>query len=515
MKKRLFILALITLCTALEFTILGKEKGNHAAETKTILPGEYNGIKIGADGRLIPSAYDKVKTFENGKKPLKEVFVAPNGDDVKGNGTMKAPYKTILKGMEVIQPGTAVRIMPGEYHEQIARNDLYGTEEHPIWIGGMPGMERPKMVVDNAFMNISGGGYVILHDMEVMQTPPYRAGRHGFNISSGGQIYTTPGDPSTINLDSFYDPEDTHHFVFRNLYVHHIGDSPIKTAGVNCYWLFDCEIAYGQQGLRGSGSIDNVGSHNATVAYNYLHNLIGHAIVFKGGSSNIDICNNLLVDYGYRGVQMGQSTDKVVFRPPLHLLPANERYEAKNIRTYSNIFIGGGYEINGSYDASSAFAFASSINCYAVNNTVINPTGQLFRITNHEKTDEPSYPNAPRLTDNGAACCGVVANNIFYYGKLRAEAIDVVVDSKPETFIVRNNLFYNTEDSNDKPNFGKLREENSIFFSDPLFEDVSNNNFNLKANSKAIGAGIDIEFVKYDYRGKPFENPRSLGAFQY
>ena len=516
MKKLSFIFALIFVCQALAFTVSCAEKNTSVANEKNMPPGEYNGVMIGADGRLVPSAYDKVKTFENGKSPLREVFVSPKGDDTKGDGSMKAPYKTIMKGMGEIKPGTAVRIMPGEYHEQIARNDLYGTEENPIWIGGAPGMERPKMVVENAFMNISGGGYIILHDMEVTQTPPLRAGRHGFNISHGeGTFYTTPGDPSTLNLDSFYDPEGTHHIVFRNLYVHHIGDSPIKTAGVNTYWLFDCEVAYAQQGLRGSGSVDNVGSHNATVAYNYLHNSIGSGIVFKGGSSNVDIHNNLNVDYGTRGVHMGQSTGKVFFRPPLHLLPEHERYEAKNIRVYSNIFIGGGYEINGRFEGSSPFAFASSINCYAVNNTVINPTGQLFRILNNEQPEDPGYPNAPRLTDNGAACCGVVANNIFYYGKLRNEAINVGPDTKPETFIVRNNLFYNTEDPNGKPSFGPVKEENSIFATDPLFEDVSKNNFNLKANSKAIGAGIDVGFVIYDYRDKPFENPRTIGAFQY
>ena len=512
MKKLSFILALIT-WTAVTWCAEEEAKNNQL----TMPQGDYNGVKIGADGRLIPSAYDKVKTFENGKTPNREIFIAPHGNDESGNGSRNAPYKTIAKGMGFAAPGIAIRIMPGEYSEHLACNNLYGTENNPIWIGGVPGMERPKMIMsDSEFMSISGGGYVILHDLEVSQTPPYKAGRHGFNIYSGsGQIYTVPGDRSTINLDSFYNPETTHHFIFRNLYVHHIGDSPIKTAGVCYYWLFDCEVAYAQQGLRGSGSIDNVGSHNAVVAYNYLHNSIGHGIVFKGGSSNVDIYNNLHVDYGVRGVQMGQSTGKVFFRPPLHLLPEDERYEAKHIRTYSNIFIGGGYEINGRFEGSSPFAFASSIHCYAVNNTVINPTGHLFRILNNEQVDDPGYPNAPRLSNNGAACYGTVANNIFYYGKLLRDAINVGVNTKPETFIVKNNLFYNMDDPGSKPNFGSVKEENSIFFTDPLFEDVANKNFTLKADSKAIKAGIDVPFAKEDYRDKPYNNPRSIGAFQY
>ena len=513
MKQKFF---LFTLFLAFVFTAESAEKDSHATVEKTMPPGEYNGVKIGTDGRLVPSAYDKVKTFENGKKPVRMVYVAPHGDDTNGEGTMTAPYKTISKGLEFAQPGTAIRIMPGEYHERVASNNLYATEGNPIWIGGVPGMERPKMIVSGEFMSISGGSYVILHDMEVMHTPPYRAGRHGFNISSAGKpVYNIPGNRSSLNLDSFYNPEMTHHFVLRNLYVHHIGDSPVKTAGVNCYWLFDCEVAYGQQGLRGSGSIDNVGSHNATVAYNYVHHSIGQGIVFKGGSSNVDIHNNLCVDYGVRGVQMGQSTGKTLFRPPLHLMPENERYEANNIRTYSNIFIGGGYEIDGRFEGSAPFAFASSTNCYAVNNTVINPSGYLFRILNNEQPNDPNYPNVPGLTHNGAACCGTVANNIFYYNKLVNEAINVGAGTEPETFVVRNNLFYNADNPDSKPDFGKVKEENSIFFTDPLFEDVSNFNFNLKAGSKAIGAGIEVPFVKEDYKGKPFNNPRSIGAIQY
>jgi len=485
--------------------------------------GDYNGVKIGADGRLIPSAYHKIKTFENGKTPLREVFVAPHGDDVRGNGSKNSPYKTIKKGLEFAAPGTAIRIMPGEYSESILRNDLYGTAENPIWIGGVPGMERPKMIHESAFLTVAGGSYVILHDMEVTQPPPHRPGRHGFNIYSGdGQIYKVPGDVTTINFEVLNNPEITHHIIFRNLYVHHIGDSPVKTAGVYTYWMFDCELAYGQQGLRGSGTLDNVGSHNALVAYNYLHHSIGHGIVFKGGSSNVDICHNLLIDYGVRGVQMGQSSGKVYFRPPLHVLPEDERYEAKHIRAYANIFIGGGYESEGRFLGSSAINFASSFNCFAVNNTVINPTGHLFRIHNNEIAFDPGHPTAPRLSHNGAARYGTVANNIFYYGKLTAEAINIGPDTEPETFTVSNNLFYNIENPDRIPDFGAVPHKNSIFGQDPLFEAFSAQNFALKANSPAIGAGIDLPFLKKDssmfafkdFEGRPFALPRSIGAFQ-
>jgi len=499
-------------------TIMPEEAGN------ALPPGEYVGVKIGADGRLIPTAYDKVATFENGKTPVREIFIAPHGNDESGNGTIDSPYKTVGKGLDFAAPGIAIRIMPGEYHEHISHNNLRGTEENPVWIGGVPGMERPKMIHDNGFINISGGCYVILHDMEVTHPTPYRAGRHGVHVNCGARpVYHVPGDLNTIDLESYNNPKAVHHFVFRNLYVHHIGDSPFKLSGVYYYWLFDCEVAYAQQGLRGSGAIDNVGSHNATVAYNYLHNSVGIGIVYKGGSSNADIHNNLNVDYGVCGVQMGQQTGKRYFVPPLHTLPENERYEAKNIRAYSNIFIGGGYMINDRFVGSTPFSISGSVDCYAVNNTIVNPTGHLFRILHQELHFDPDYPTAPRLTNNGVTHNGTVSNNIFYYGKLTSETINVGPNTAPETFTVQNNLFYNTEDPTNIPDFGKVPEKNSIFGKDPLFEDMSNYNFKLKANSPAIGAGINARFVKKDgtpfatadYESNLFKNPRSIGAIQY
>ena len=498
--------------------------GAYGRFDKALQPGDYHGVKLDANGRLIPSAYDKVVTFENGKTPEREIFIAPDGNDVSGIGTIDAPYKTVSKGMEFATPGTAIRIMPGEYDEHVSHDNLRGTETKPIWIGGIPGKERPKMVNANGFINISGGCYVILHDMEVLHPAPYRSGRHGIHVNCGAHpVYQVPGDLNTINLDLYNNPDAVHHFVFRNLYVHHIGDSPFKLSGVYHYWLFDCEVAYAQQGLRGSGAIDNVGSHHATVAYNYLHHSIGIGIVYKGGSSDADIHNNLNVDFGACGVQMGQQTGKRYFIPPLHLLPESERYEAKNIRTYSNIFIGGGYTIDGRFIGSTPFNFSGAINCYAVNNTIINPSGYLFRILHQELIFDSDYPTAPRLSNNGAVNHCVISNNIFYYGKLSGQAINIGGDTAPETFTVQNNLFYCTTAPNSKPDFGKAPEENSIFYTDPLFEDVSNNNFTIRTNSPAIGKGADVLFVKKDgtpfatedYERRPFKNLRSIGAIQY
>jgi len=481
-----------------------------AVFAKATPPENFNGIKLGADGRLIPSAYDKVKTFENGKTPLREVFVSVNGSDVTGNGTFEKPFVTIAKALDAVsdgkavRPGTAIRIMPGEYNESLTLVDrLIGTEEAPIWIGGYSATDRPVMKHPNGFIKYTGA-YVILHDLEVIHIPPYKQGVHG--------IYPY-GD--------FVNQKASHHFVLRNLYVHHIGDSPIKTSTVDYYWLFDCEVSFGQQGLRGSGSIDNVGSHYATVAYNYLHHSVGIGIVFKGGSSEVDIHNNLIVEPGVTGVSMGQSTGFQYFYPALTSLKEEERFEAHDIRTYSNIFIGG----------ICPFYMTSSKDCYFVNNTVIHPSTHLFRHFNMTVEDGTSYSIPPadpaiyRLFKGGASLNNTIANNIFYfYGD---QSIRIHPRTNHETLVLHNNLFFHAKAQTTELRYDMqvvLPENmiNAIIGKDPLFEDFLNNNFRLKANSPAIGAGINLPFVKKDgksfavedFEGKPFASPRTIGAIQ-
>jgi hypothetical protein len=355
------------------------------------------------------------------------------------------------------------------------------------------------------FTTIRLGSYFILHDMEVKHLPPYKQGYHGISIA-GDYVKQTP----------------VHHFIMRNLYVHHVGDSPVKTATADYYWMFDCEVSHGQQGLRGSGSIDNVGSHHATVAYNYLHHSIGIGIVFKGGSSEVDIHNNLIVEPGVTAVSMGQSTGYQYFLPALTTLREEDRFEAHDIRTFSNIIIGG--------DCS--FYMTSCRDCYFVNNTAVNPTVHLFRHFNMTVETGASYsipladPAKYRLSNGGASLNNTIANNIFYYDG--DQTIRIQPRTNPETLFLHNNLFYHAKAPKSQLVYDMLpvakgNMKNVITGKDPLFTDIANYDFTLKAKSPAISAGIDLKFMRKDgssfasedYERKPFKTPRSIGAVQY
>ena len=462
----------------------------------------FNGVRLDDNGRLIPTAYDKVETFEwYAQPPLYYIYVSPNGSD-DNPGTCEEPLKSVQTAIERAEPGTAVRLKPGLYdYESIFINNLNGTDKNPVWIGGVPDMERP-VLVNPSPLTIAGGSYVILHDIEVTRlSEPDKGGNpdsyeHGIHVSDGGKLDTT------------------HHFVFRNLYVHNIWNSPFKLSGLDYGYLFDCEVADDPLYGRNSGSVDHVRSNNMTIAYNYLHGTTTNGFSFKGGSRDCVIHNNLIVN-AHVGAHMGQSTGVQFFRPEL---TDKNVYEAQNIRTYSNIMI----------DVLSPFVISSAKDCYAVNNTIItrNPydpsQARLFRILNQGATDEN---NNPLTANDGVPHYNTIANNLFYYGgSMAGEITNVGANIPLDTFTIKNNMYYNWSDPDSMPDenktyptsatFRDFPYENLITGKNPLFEDADNNNFGLRAESPAINAGADYDFVKEDFFDKPFMQNRSIGAIE-
>ena len=447
--------------------------------TDMAAPGNsYDGIKLDENGRLVPSAYDKMVTFETGKTPLSEIYIADNGSDTSGDGSEAAPYKTLTKAVAAATPGTAIRIKPGTYDTALYTNDLHGTEENPIWIGGIPGQERPVLTSEKGAITINRGSYIIIHDLEVTGSEI-----HGIHVNDGG------------DNNNF---EAAHHFIFRNIYNHEIGDSCFKFAGLNYSWLFDCEVERSHIGGRESAAIDSVGCHYNTVAYNYIHDVLGIGVSFKGGSYEADIFANLFVNIGTSAVNMGQTTGDDFFRPSLK--KDGTMYEAHDIRTYSNIFIGG----------ESSFSFICATNCYAVNNTVIMPRSFLFRVLNTDEADSRKLANAGSPHDN------TIANNIFYYGDSLRDPMNVGGKTSPATFVVQNNIFYFVNRPGNMPwNYERdFSQAINTLTSDPLFENIQDNNFALKADSPALSAGTDFPFAPEDYHGTPFPSPRSIGAVE-
>src|SRR4051812_44051527 len=54
------------------------------------------------------SSCDPIRTFADGKRPLREVFVSSTGNNSAGNGTRNNPYQTINRALQGVQSGDAI-----------------------------------------------------------------------------------------------------------------------------------------------------------------------------------------------------------------------------------------------------------------------------------------------------------------------------------------------------------------------------------------------------------------------
>jgi len=403
---------------------------------------KFNGIQTDrVTGRLVPTAHKcgMIKTFETGRTPSREVFIGPEGDgsDVTGDGSFERPFATFGKAFPV-EPGTAIRLKPGNYGIYLHVVNLHGTESDPIWIGGIPGEARPVFTGGDTAVTIQKGSYIVIHDLEVAGT---KEQAHGIHLNEAGD-----GD----------DSDAIQHITVRGCYLYNIWNSPIKMAGVNRSFIYDNEFAFDLPGCRNSGTVDQVGCHYNTVAYNYFHDLTGIGVVNKGGSLENDIFGNLFVNAGC-AVTVGQSTGVPFFRPHIRfdgefkngewnvreVLPNRDRYEARGIRVYSNIMA----------DCAAGFTVGPSTECYAVNNTVINPTQYVLRILNMDPGDMLKLGNFAK--PHGS----FITDNVFCYGADLDDPFNTSEDSL-ESFTFTGNMLYSLGSPGSQPkNIGKFREE--------------------------------------------------------
>src|SRR5688572_27699091 len=298
---------------------------------------------------LAADSCDPIQTFADGKQPQREVFVSPTGNNATGNGSQVNPYQTINRALQGVQPGDAVRMLPGTYAGGTSIGTLAGTSNSPIWLGGVPGQARPVISGGATAIQLSRARFVILENLEVSG-----ATANGINCDDGG-------DYANSNA--------TRHVIFRNLFIHDIGTGGnhdgLKLSGVNDYFVLDCEFARTSAG--GSG-IDHVGCHRGLIARCTFTDIGSNAIQCKGGSEDIEIRWNRFINGGGRAINIGGSTGFQFFRPPLSAMMPNA--EARNIRVLANVFRG----------ADAPIAFVGTVGSLVANNSMVDPGRWVMRI---------------------------------------------------------------------------------------------------------------------------------------
>lgn len=422
------------------------------------------------------AACDPIRTFADSKQPWREVFVSPTGNNSTGNGSQANPYQTINRALQGVQPGDAIRMLPGTYAGGTSIGNLSGTSNAPIWLGGVTGQPRPVISGGATAMQLSRVRFVILENLEVAGSTA-----NGINCDDGA-------DYANSNA--------TRYVVFRNLYIHDIGtggnNDGLKLSGVNDYFVLDCEFA--RMSAGGSG-IDHVGCHGGLIARNKFTDAGSNAIQCKGGSENIDIRWNSFTNAGARAINIGGSTGFEFFRPPLNTNVSNS--EARNIRVIANLFHG----------PDTPVAFVGAVNSLVANNTIIKPRRWILRIL-----QETVSGGAYRFLSCGQ---NQFINNLVYFDLSQISTyINIGGNTDASSFEFANNLWYAFNQPNQSQPTLPAPETNGVYAMNPLFNNAATGDYSVATNSAALGKGCKLANVRADLLGRCYADPPTVGAFE-
>ncbi len=412
-------------------------------------------------------------TFDEGIQPTSTLHVATNGNDDTGNGSSGQPFASLVRAIQEATPGTAIQLHPGTYSGGLWIENLSGTAQAPIWIGGDPSGARPVIQGGAEAMHLVASSYLVIHDLEVRNTSD-----NGINADDGGD---------------YDNPQASHGLVFRNLYIHGVGSSGnedcLKLSGVNEFAVLDSEFT--DCGGEYASAVDMVGCHDGVVANNQFHDLAGIAVQAKGGSSSIDITRNGFLNAGVRALNLGGSTDLEYFRPPVSTSQPNA--EARDLRVHANVFVYGDAPI----------AFVGCVGCLVANNTIVDPNQWVIRIL-QETTSSGNVEFEP--TGNNR----FVNNVVWYNAATLSTHVNVGDDTAPATFDFAYNLWYAHDNpatsEPDLPN----SENNALYGQDPDF----GADWTIGGGSPAAGAGTAIGTLGADFSGSCWGNPPSMGAYE-
>ena len=417
-----------------------------------------------------------IRTFADGRQPVREIFVSPSGNNATGNVTRAAPYKDLSRALRGVAPGDAIRLLPGIHGAGNSVGSIAGTSNAPIWIGGVPGEARPEIRGGTAALLLSRVRYLVVENLVVAG-----ATQNGINCDDGSD---------------YANPDATRQLLFRNLEIRDIGTGGnhdgLKLSGVNDYQVLDCTFTRMSSG--GSG-IDHVGCHRGLIARCTFTDMGSNAIQCKGGSEDIEIRGNRFLNGGGRAINVGGSTGFQFFRPPLSTVEPN--VEARNIRVFANLFQG----------ADAPLAFVGAVDCVAAQNTIVEPRRWVVRIL-QETVSGGGYIFRP---------CGnnrFLNNLISYHRAQVGTPVNVGGNTDAASFQFERNLWY----ASDRPTQSRpslpSAESAGVYGLDPQFRDAPAGDFSVPVASPAVGKGLSLPAPRADLLERCYAEVPTLGAFE-
>ncbi|MBK9336120.1 MAG: DUF5123 domain-containing protein [Lewinellaceae bacterium] len=376
-------------------------------------------------------------------------------------------YANLTSAANNAAPGDTILLHAGTYPGGLHITNLQGTAGAWITIRNAPGETvlfegggNAIQFTDPAWLHLRG--LIFQH-----QTG------NGLNTDDGG-TYTTPAHDIIF--------EDC---TFRNISATGNNDL-LKLSGLDHFQILRCTI---QNGAAGGSGIDMVGCHHGLIRACYFENLGSNAIQTKGGCADIQIERNFFRNGGQRTLNLGGSTGLAFFRPD------TAHFEAADIRVFSNIIVG----------SWAAVAYVGAVNVRVENNTIYNPQNWVLRIL--QETVDPD-----RFLECGD---NTFRNNIVHLDHNLNTETNIGPNTRPETFVFSNNLWFNTALPNWSGPDIPTADPNMVLNQNPLFANPAADDFHLPAGSPAAGAGAPPPAgTAFDYYGAGFAVPPSIGAIE-
>jgi hypothetical protein len=245
----------------------------------------------------------------------------------------------------------------------------------------------------------------------------------------------------------------------------------LKLSGVVDFRIEGCVIE--RWGTGGGSGIDMVGCHRGVIESNrfgHTDTIGSTGVQAKGGTSQIVIRRNRFENAGGRAVNIGGSTGRPFFRPPLKAGEAH--FEAKDIRVEGNTFMGGGAPV----------AFVGVDGAVVRFNTVYHPKRWALRILQETRAADFVPSRNGVFTDNLVA---------FHSRDWSEGGVNIGPGTAPQTFRFARNWWYCVDEpARSRPRL-PAEETDGIYGQPLLFRDAAQGDLRLQPGSPARHLGAE------------------------
>jgi len=277
--------------------------------------------------------------------PANGIYVSPNGNDSKANGTIGAPYKSINAALAAAEPGDAVILRGGTYREgvnvRIRKPDITIKSRKGEWA-----------VIDlTAFSSGHDEDSGVYFDVD-------SSGGKLQNVEVKGGFYAVCTE-TRWDWGNMANRAGASNIIIEDCILHDSRYDVVKikpnckNVTIRYNEIYNSGQAFAgrpQNGEDNAEGIDNVNGDNMIIQNNHIHDICSTAVYAKGGATDVLIENNLIERAHGAGIMVGFDTSPEYFN-----LAVNPHYY-ENIRgvVRNNLIIGTGWEGIGLYGSKDA-----------------------------------------------------------------------------------------------------------------------------------------------------------------